>query len=176
MEASTQKRQDIFNPSRTEITKMINENLVNSFFASRLFLDACKLWQEQQHTGTLLKLSRRYVSKQTVHLVVDCSEPADTYFRGLRSRGVHFSAGFSLCPSQRDHMHTKHEVIWRSLFSREAGTKQDERICSESASPRAPSPCTSQSLVRVVLFYILSLCYVPTFVFPATLLHISDPG
>ena len=34
---------------------MMNENLTNSFFTSRLFLDACKLWQEQQDTGTPLK-------------------------------------------------------------------------------------------------------------------------
>lgn len=59
VEATAERRQDILNPSRTEIAKMMNENLTNSFFSSQLFLDACKLWQEQQDTGTCYHPPRR---------------------------------------------------------------------------------------------------------------------
>ncbi|CAB1108588.1 unnamed protein product [Ectocarpus sp. CCAP 1310/34] len=51
LEATFERQRDVFNPPRMEISKMIDENLVHSFWTRQLFLDACKKWEEQQGAG-----------------------------------------------------------------------------------------------------------------------------
>lgn len=51
LEATSDRRRDVFNPARKEITKMLDENLVHSFWVRQRFLDACKKWEEEEHTG-----------------------------------------------------------------------------------------------------------------------------
>ncbi|CAM9097690.1 unnamed protein product, partial [Hapterophycus canaliculatus] len=45
-EAGTETRRDVFNASKAEILKLLDDNLIQSFWISQLFLDSCKCWQE----------------------------------------------------------------------------------------------------------------------------------
>ncbi|CAM9985464.1 unnamed protein product, partial [Ectocarpus fasciculatus] len=48
LEAGIEKQRDIFNPSKEEAHKILDDNLLQSFLTSRTFLDACLRWQEAQ--------------------------------------------------------------------------------------------------------------------------------
>ncbi|CAM9558470.1 unnamed protein product [Ectocarpus sp. 4 AP-2014] len=48
VEAGMERQRDIFNPSKEEAHKILDDNLLQSFLASRKFLDACLRWQEAQ--------------------------------------------------------------------------------------------------------------------------------
>ncbi|CAM9617718.1 unnamed protein product [Ectocarpus fasciculatus] len=46
MRAATERRRDVFNPPKAEVLKILDDNLLQPFLASRQFLDASKKWQE----------------------------------------------------------------------------------------------------------------------------------
>ena len=45
--AEPEIKRDIFNPSGTEIRKMLDENLIKTFLVSTIFLDTCKRLHEE---------------------------------------------------------------------------------------------------------------------------------
>eukprot|EP00903_Cladosiphon_okamuranus_P009461 g9020.t1 len=51
--ASDDRQRGVFNPARADITKMLDENLVHSFWTRPLFLESCKRWEEENATVTL---------------------------------------------------------------------------------------------------------------------------
>lgn len=57
LEVTFYRQRDVFNPARMEITKMVDENLVHSFWTRQLFLDSCKRWEKEQDTGILTACS-----------------------------------------------------------------------------------------------------------------------
>ncbi|CAM9662596.1 unnamed protein product, partial [Ectocarpus sp. 8 AP-2014] len=48
VEAGMERQRGIFNPSKEEAHKILDDNLLQSFLTSRNFLDACLRWQEVQ--------------------------------------------------------------------------------------------------------------------------------
>ncbi|CAB1120304.1 unnamed protein product [Ectocarpus sp. CCAP 1310/34] len=51
VEAGMERQRGIFNPSKEEAHKILDDNLLQSFLTSRKFLDACLRWQEAQAAG-----------------------------------------------------------------------------------------------------------------------------
>lgn len=56
--ADAEKRRDIFNPSGTEIRKMLDENLLKTFLASTSFFNTCKRLDEE-HGAQSVNVSLR---------------------------------------------------------------------------------------------------------------------
>lgn len=54
--ADAEKRRDIFNPSGTEIRKMLDENLLKTFLGSTSFFNTCKRLDEE-HGAQTVKVS-----------------------------------------------------------------------------------------------------------------------
>ncbi len=62
LEATSDRQRDIFNPATTEITKMMDENLVYSFWSRQLFFDACEKFEKQQDAGARIDALLRIFS------------------------------------------------------------------------------------------------------------------
>lgn len=99
-----ERQRGIFNPSKEEAHKILDDNLLQSFLTSRRFLDACLRWQEAQAAGNddyvlfLAALNGRYTS-------LDCRDcmraRLSGYFGNLLARlglsGSGFCVHFEYC-------------------------------------------------------------------------------
>lgn len=68
--ASATTQRDLFNAAMTEITKIMDDNLVHSFWSRQLFLDSCK--RQEEETGIYVVCRLLLVASAKVRFLKCC--------------------------------------------------------------------------------------------------------